>query len=134
MAARIVFLLALCYTLLIAVLSLVKLGKISVGDFNPTDKMLHSAAYFVMACLWFFYMLLKRDDNYNYRNGFFKVSLLIIGFGMLIEVLQGALTTYRQPDWSDIVANTIGVFIALAFFIIFLKYLKNVKHQISSFL
>lgn len=134
MAARVVLIVSILYTLLITILSLVRLGKISVGDFSPTDKMMHAGAYFVLASCWFFYLLVSREDNYKYKAGFFKVSLLAIAFGMLIEVLQGALTTFREPDWADILANSFGVLVAFGFFVLFLNSLKNVKHRISSFL
>lgn len=68
------------------------------------------------------------------NKSYLKIALLVIGFGMLIEVLQGALTNYRQPDWADVVANSIGVFLALSLFVGFPGLLKNVKHKISSFL
>ena len=96
--------------------------------------MLHSGAYFVMTFLWLFYFLIKKPDNYDFKKGFVKISALIIVFGMLIEVLQGVFTSYREPDWADVLANTIGVVLALVIFIVFLNYMKNVKHQINSFL
>ncbi|MEP6259997.1 MAG: VanZ family protein [Gillisia sp.] len=134
MGARLIFIFAVGYTLLITTLSLVQLGKISVGSFNPTDKMMHTAAYFGLAFCWLFYFFIKKPDSYNLKRGFVKVSALVVLFGMLIEVLQGAITTYREPDWADIVANTIGVLIALGFFILFRNFLNHVKRQISSFL
>jgi len=134
LAVRVVLYISLAYTLLITILSLVRLGHISVGNFSPTDKMMHAGAYFVMAACWFFYFLVSRPDNYRFKKGFVKVSLLVIAFGMLIEVLQGALTRFREPDWADILANSFGVLLALGFFVLFLNSLKNVKHRICSFL
>jgi len=125
---------AISYTLLITTLSLVQLGKISVGSFSPTDKMMHAGAYFGLAFCWLFYLFIKKQEPYNYKKGFVKVCGLVVLFGMLIEVLQGALTTFRQADWADIVANTIGVMIALGFFILFRNFLTHLKRQISSFL
>ncbi len=95
---------------------------------------MHAAAYFGLAFLWFYYILTKKPENYKLNAAFVKVSLLIVLFGMLIEVLQGTLTNYRQPDWADIVANSIGVLIALGMFIFFKNFLWRLKHQISSFL
>ncbi|UJH90866.1 VanZ family protein [Antarcticibacterium sp. 1MA-6-2] len=70
----------------------------------------------------------------HYKRGFLKLAGIIVLFGMFIEVLQGTLTDYRQPDWADILANTIGVLMAWLLFLIFQKYLVRVKHQITSFL
>ena len=134
MAARVTLVLAVLYTLLITALSLVQLGDLSVGHFSPTDKMLHAFAYFVLAFVWFFYYLMKKPQDFKGNAGYYKISLPVIAFGMLIEVLQGALTSYRQPDWADILANTGGVIIALLFFIFFKSFLIRVKHKISLFL
>ncbi|TXD94919.1 teicoplanin resistance protein VanZ [Gillisia hiemivivida] len=111
-----------------------QLGKISIGDFNPTDKMMHLGAYFVLAFVWFFYYLFKIQEESLKIKGFFNISILIILFGMLIEVLQGALTDYRDPDWADMLANSIGVLLALGMCLGFLKFFKRLKHKINSFL
>lgn len=134
MAARIQLIIAVLYTLLISVLSLIQLGKISIGDFNPTDKMMHLGAYFILAFVWFFYYLFKKQDNSIKLKMFFYISLVIVLFGILIEVLQGAVTEYRDPDWADILANSIGVLLALGMCLGFLKYFKRLKHKINSFL
>lgn len=134
MAVRIFLFTAVVYTLIIATLSLVPLGKISVGAFNPTDKMLHGVAYFILTLLWLFYYLMKKSEIPDYKWGFFNISVLVIVFGMLIEVLQGALTSYRQPDWADILANSIGVLIAFLFCVVFLNFLKRIKQKFNLFL
>ena len=134
MAVRIFLFIAVVYTLIIATLSLVPLGRISVGGFNPTDKMLHGVAYFILTLLWLFYYLIKKSGIRNYKRGFFNISVLVIVFGMLIEVLQGTLTSYRQPDWADILANSIGVLIAFLFCVVFLNFLKRIKQKFNLFL
>jgi len=134
LAVRIFLLTAVVYTLIITTLSLVPLGKISVGAFNPTDKMLHGVAYFILTLLWLFYYLMKKSEIPDYKWGFFNISVLVIVFGMLIEVLQGALTSYRQPDWADILANSIGVLIAFLFCVVFLNFLKRIKQKFNLFL
>ena len=134
MAVRFFLFVAVVYTLILATLSLVPLGKISVGAFNPTDKMLHAAAHFILTLLWLFYYLMKKSGIRNYKWEFFNISALVIVFGMLIEVLQGTLTSYRQPDWADILANSIGVLIAFLFCVVFLNFLKRIKQKFNLFL
>lgn len=133
MAARLTLFIAVVYTIFITTLSLVQLGDLSVGHFSPTDKMLHAGAYFGLSFLWFFYYMLVRPES-SYKIGFLKIVGVILLFGMLIEVLQGTLTDYRQPDWADILANTFGVLIAWIFYTVFMKFLSRVKHHITSFL
>lgn len=93
---------------------------------------MHTAAYFVLGAVWMFYYLLKANHTSNWA--FFKIAVVVTAFGILIEVLQGVLTSYREADFADIVANTIGVFMALLFFGVFLKFLKRLKHKINLFL
>lgn len=111
-----------------------QLGKISLGEFSPTDKMMHASAYFVLGLVWMFYFLVKNTQDFNLNKVFFYISVVVIAFGMLIEVLQGTLTEYRTPDWADILANSIGVLIALVFWFTFQKYFIRLKQKINSFL
>lgn len=134
MAAKLALFLAIVYTLVLTIASLIQLGDLSVGAFSPTDKMLHLGASFVLAFVWMLFYLLKMEQKQNYIKAFIVISVLVIIFGMLIEVLQGALTTYRQPDWADVVANSIGVLIALFLSIFFQKFLIKLKHKINLFL
>ncbi len=134
MAARILLVFAVLYSLLITILSLIQLGKISLGDFNPTDKMMHLGAYFGLGIVWFIYYIFKRPEDQFKKKHFFNITILIILFGMLIEVLQGTITSYRQPDWADILANSIGVLLALGFCLGFLKFFKRLKRKINLFL
>tara|TARA_R100001369_G_scaffold92142_1_gene135672 strand:- start:1462 stop:1866 length:405 start_codon:yes stop_codon:yes gene_type:complete len=134
LAARLLFIFAVLYSLLITILSLIQLGKISLGDFNPTDKMMHLGAYFGLGFIWFVYYIFKWQEDQFKNKHFFNITILIILFGMLIEVLQGTITSYRQPDWADILANSIGVLLALGFCLGFLKFFKRLKHKINLFL
>ena len=122
--------LASLYTLAITVLSLVRLGKISVGSFNPTDKMLHAGAYFGMAVLWMLYFIFK-DNFKNFKANLLKVAIYCSLFGILIEVLQGVLTDFREPDWLDALANSSGVLLAAILYLVFRKNLERLKNRIS---
>ncbi|MBZ9729554.1 VanZ family protein [Salegentibacter sp. JZCK2] len=131
MVARICLFVAGLYTIVLTISSLVKLGKISVGSFSPTDKMLHLVAYFGLVLLWKVYFILKSKPESPYKKNLFKIAGLSILFGMLIEVLQGTLTSYREPDWYDILANTAGVLLAVVIFLFFEKSLKRLNSKIN---
>lgn len=133
MAAKTFLIVAVGYTAFITLLSLIKLGKISLGSFSPTDKMMHAGAYLVLGFIWMFYFLLLKPDDFPKKKAFLTISILVIAFGMLIEVLQGTLTEYRQPDWGDVLANSIGVLIAFFFSIYFQQLLIRLKHKINLF-
>ncbi|MEE2770672.1 MAG: VanZ family protein [Bacteroidota bacterium] len=130
MVARILFILAAAYTGLITWLSLTHLGKISIGGFNPTDKMLHAGAYLFLMLLWKFYFIFRNEKNEAYRSNLLWVGLGCVLFGMLIEVLQGTMTSYRTPDWWDVLANSTGIAIAALFLIVLAPKIINWKQKI----
>ncbi|MDT0686282.1 VanZ family protein [Autumnicola psychrophila] len=130
MVTKIAAIAALLYTILITYLSLVQLGKISVGTFSPTDKMMHAGAYLLLVGVWMVFFILKSRRDEDYKINLFKISALSILFGMLIEVLQGTLTRYRDPDWYDVLANTTGVLLAVFLFLVLEKFLKRLKSKI----
>ena len=96
---------ALTWTVIITVLSLVSLG--SIGQSIPIankDKYVHFIFYFCFTIFWLVYW---QKRKYNIWNEIL-VLLFAIGYGILMEILQGALTTYRTPDILDVVANSTG--------------------------
>lgn len=62
---------------------------------------------------------------YNVKSNPMKLSLLIASavfiYGIIIEILQGALTDYRQADLYDVFANFSGIAVAIMFFALVLK-------------
>jgi VanZ family protein len=130
LVAKILLFLSGIYTLAITWLSLVQLGKISIGEFNPTDKMLHAGAYFLLVLLWKLYFVFQASDFERYKSNLLWVAALCLLFGMLIEVLQGTLTSYRDPDWWDILANSTGVLLAVLLFIIMAPTVKSLKQKV----
>jgi VanZ family protein len=131
LVARAGLFVAIVYTVLLLVSSLVSLGKISVGSFSPTDKLMHLTAYFGLVVLWKVYFILKNNSKVSFKNNLFKIAGLALGFGMLIEVLQGVFTSYREPDWYDILANAGGVLLAVSIFLFFEKNLKRLNSKIN---
>lgn len=131
MVARILFIGASLYTLALTIGSLVQLGKISVGNFKPTDKFLHFIAYLALVILWQLYIVFREREFKQYYSYLIKISVLAIAFGMLIEVLQGALTSFREPDWWDILANSLGVMSAAMLLLLSKGILQRLKSKIN---
>lgn len=98
------------YTLTLIVLSLININKISDIGIAYHDKLYHVIAYFLLVVLW--------DATLN-TNGLLSKLLYIAGasiiFGIIIEALQGTLTSYRANDVLDIGANVLGSVIATLF-------------------
>lgn len=117
-----VFGLALCWTVLIAFLCLIKFGKLPAVPVNGADKYVHFAFHFVFTLLWGHYVWMK--NNTAELKLIVKVMVVSILYGILIEFLQETLTTTRHADIYDVLANTTGATTALGFFLL-LKKLKQ---------
>ncbi len=104
---------AIICTAIIAFLSLVKLGKQPVS-FAYLDKVEHSLAYFFLTLFW----LVALAKN---RQWTILIAVVCFLYGIIIEILQVTLTTYRTAEYADALANTIGVLFALLVFNFFFK-------------
>jgi VanZ family protein len=85
--------------LLVAAVATAALIPPPPGDIMASDKLLHLAAYLLLA-LWF--------GAIYPRERFAGVGLWLAALGVLLECLQLA-TGYRSFDWADALANALGV-------------------------
>lgn len=102
---------AIACTLLIAYLSLTKLQP-SVVEIDHLDKFEHTFSYAVLTLAWLL-GLVKTIENKKLQ---YSIGLACMFYGIVIEVLQGTVTTYRSASYLDVLANFVGVIIALAIF------------------
>ena len=103
--------------------SLVKSEFIVVESISVSDKTYHLIAYFLLMLSWL-YAFLKKEKFQEH------VKYIILGcfvFGIIIEILQGIITSYRTASFLDILANTIGVLLAVVIFHVFEKKLAYFK-------
>ncbi len=108
---------AVFFTICILFGSLVKSEFIVVESISVSDKIYHLIAYFLLMLSWL-YAFFKREKFEE------NVKYIILGcfiFGIIIEILQGVTTSYRTASYLDIVANTIGVLLAVVIFHVFEK-------------
>jgi len=83
-----------------------------MGTINVSDKSLHSLAYFGLSLSWLFAIRKSHSDiKWKILIGF---AMLLLG--ILLEYLQGSLTDYRTTDYLDVIANTVGIIIAVISF------------------
>ena len=108
---------AVFFTICILFGSLVKSEFIVVESISVSDKIYHLIAYFLLMLSWLyaFFKREKFEENVKY------IILGCIIFGIIIEILQGVITSYRTASYLDIVANTIGVLLAVVIFHVFEK-------------
>ena len=70
----------------------------------------------IMGFVWGVYLLYQSNKNYILLS--FLIGAL---FGIIIEMLQVTLTSYRSFDFFDIIANILGLCLGL----ILVSILKN---------
>ena len=108
---------AIFFTISITIGSLVKSDFIVVKPISVSDKAYHLIAYFLLMLSWLYVFCKKETFQKNVKY----VILGCIIFGIIIEILQGIITSYRTASYLDIVANTIGVLLAAVIFHVFEK-------------
>ncbi|MDY8136703.1 VanZ family protein [Aquimarina sp. 2201CG5-10] len=99
------------YTSLIAWVSLAKIDTYSI-NFNLSDKIAHLLAYFIFTIVWFMFFFFSKKRNKNFGKSLWYASVIGFLFGLLMEVLQALLTSYRSSEWFDALANTTGIIFA----------------------
>lgn len=115
---------AIAYSLFVVYASL---GKYAMGfvpkSINGGDKIAHFGAYFVFVILWAlaakfkaFAVIPKVSLKYIVISG--------IVLGLLMEICQYVFTSYRQMDWLDMVANSVGVLLG---YLVSIKFIFPAK-------
>ncbi len=102
---------------LITILSLMPLQKLEIKAPTGTDKLIHIIMYFSLSTL------LLWSYAYN-RHQIAWIALLIILYGIVIELLQQYLPVNRDADIFDVLANIIGVLLG-----IFVQFLLKRKEK-----
>ena len=117
LSERNLFILALFWTIAITIASLVSLSNMPRVNVLGKDKTVHFLFYFVLTHTWNF-ALQKKYKNWALK---YIIVFVVIGYGIVIEVLQEVLTKTRQADLYDVIANSAGALVAL----IVIFWLKN---------
>lgn len=110
------------YTFTLVTLSLIKI-KDKLPSIENSDKLYHGIAYFILMVLWYYTFHFKFKVKKN--KALLIVFIISICFGIVMEILQGVLTVNRQSDVNDVLANAIGVVLALLMLILLKK--RDVK-------
>ncbi len=122
------FLIAITYTVFVCVISLVKVQSPVKITISNLDKLVHFGIYFIFTIVWFGYFsgtVLKKPIF----KGVLKASLLAFFVGVSIEVIQQLFTKVRSGDVNDVLANSLGILMAVFLLYQIKKYkeLKSVK-------
>ena len=98
---------AIIWTLLITVASLVNFNNVPKVAIPGNDKLVHFLFYLFFVVFWSFAL----HKNFYFKKYSFIIIVFAIVYGIIIEVLQGVLTSTRQADFYDVLANTAGAIV-----------------------
>ncbi len=84
-------------------------------DPGTGDRFEHTAAWFVLTAVGY---LLAPDRR-------LAIPAFALAYGILIEVLQGLLPTGRHSDPLDVVADSAGVAIAVALYLVIRRFARR---------
>lgn len=83
------------------------------GGVQIWDKFSHFAAYTVLAVLLIRTLQLRRQTD---ARQLFTAWLMCVGYGLLLEGLQGWMALGRQFEAGDLLANALGALAGCALF------------------
>ena len=115
------FVICITLTLLVVYLSLGQTANLMV-NVNVSDKSLHGFAYFGLSLSWMFAI---RQSHSSFKTKLW-IGFILMLLGVLLEYLQGSITDYRTADYFDIIANTIGIVIAIVSFKNLLRFYHTI--------
>ncbi|PKV49451.1 VanZ like protein [Aquimarina sp. MAR_2010_214] len=124
---KILFTLVIVLTSLVTWASLAKFINPVTVKVEGGDKIGHFIAYFTLTIAWVLFFFFSEKLNKNLKHSLIITSVICILYGVLMEVLQGLLTTYRSSDWYDVVANTSGTVFAVFVFVVFKNKILRFK-------
>lgn len=110
-APKFYLIVAIIWTGIITYFCLIKSSAIP-GIANGLDKIGHFSFHFGMVIFWFLYFNARKKHLFlkiNLRNAF----LLSLFYGIFLELGQKYLTTTRNADIKDVLANSVGGLMAI---------------------
>ena len=109
------------YSIALTIVCLIDLNGVIEVKISFGDKIFHLLAYVVLTVLWYYTFFYNLKSNKG-KALIYAVVISII-FGIVIEVLQETVTTYRSSDIIDILANSFGAILAAVVIAIKNKYI-----------
>ena len=100
----------------------------------PMDKVVHFLMYFAYPIVC--WLMLTYNKRIKIRHKYLFSTILITGltFAAFTETAQGLLTTYRNPDSMDFVANITGIFSSSLLMRIFNNPARKVCDRIQEYM
>ena len=121
--------LTLWWALFIFIICNIKLGRVGESHlfFPGFDKLVHCGLFFVFVIFCANGAIRQQE---NRRLSYAAVSFILLlglAFGGLIELLQLTVFTWRDGNWPDMFADTIGACMAMFSILITINATENGK-------
>ena len=104
----------ICWMAAITIMSLISFdddSSLSI-EIPHFDKFVHFTFYFIAGILGIFHAKTIKKEFTSNTGLLIKFLLVLIGYGIIIEVLQESITTYRSAEFLDVLANSAGAITA----------------------
>jgi VanZ family protein len=120
--------LTILWALFVLLMCCIKIKVSEPSAFFPGfDKLVHCGFFFVFVI--FYSNGIIRKHNYPYLP--FKYALIVLtvalAFGGAIELLQSFVFTWRDGEWDDFFADSVGIFMAMYSVLVTAASINNVK-------
>ena len=101
---------AILWALFIFVMCTVHLGKFAESPifFPGFDKLVHCGFFFVLVVFYCNGFIRQQSAPYLPYKDIILFTVIAIAYGGAIELLQLLVFTWRDGDWNDLFADTVG--------------------------
>ena len=107
---------AICYG---SLTSSSNLNKVNFLAFQNIDKLIHFLMYAALSLL--FFIALRKNSRFKRKEQIIITLILVISYGLIMEVFQFYFTNDRSAELIDAFANILGSLFGLLIFPIFYK-------------
>ena len=123
-----ILLIAITYTIFVYVICLIPIETSIELPISYMDKLVHIVIYFIFTLVWFAYFQ-GLSISSSILSSLIKSSFVGFFTCVTIEVLQETVSKGRFADVYDVLANSLGIIIAIVFLSQLKKYnnLKSLK-------
>lgn len=117
------------YWLLIFILTSIP-GKSIPKIFGVSDKIKHFGAYFVLAFLLNFTLIIQKKYPFLAKNSILFTFLITLFYGLFDEIHQ-IFIPGRYFDWWDLVADAVGGLLGIVLVKIFMYFIDESNQDLS---
>jgi VanZ family protein len=117
------------WALFVLIMCSAKLGKVSDSPlfFPGFDKLVHCGFFFVMVVFTTAAHIRQQSlADLSYKV-LLLITVIIVSYGGLIEILQAYVFTWRSGEWNDLFADAVGASMAAFSIFITVKALSYEK-------